>query len=51
MMIDPSKKEQIEVLRRVAERGLSFAIEKDYRFVDIFQHLLDEIKLLDILEK
>jgi len=38
--------EQLEILRRSAERGLSHAISfdsPDDGFVDCFQHLLDEI--------
>ena len=34
----------INIIRRVAERGLKRAQEKeDSEFVDIFQHILDEI--------
>jgi hypothetical protein len=36
--------DQLEVLRRISERGLSLAHRIDWRFVDIFQHLLDEIE-------
>ena len=37
----------IEVIRRIAERGLKRAQElEDSEFVDIFQHLLDELNLL-----
>jgi hypothetical protein len=36
-----------DVLRRIAERGLRMALELDPRFVDIFQHLIDEIDRLD----
>lgn len=35
-----------EILRRIAERGLSLAQEKDKQFIDIFQHMLDEIDRL-----
>lgn len=35
----------IIILRRVADRGLARAQEReDSEFIDIFQHLLDEIK-------
>ena len=34
---------QFDILRRSAERGLNLALEKDIEFVDIFQHMLDEI--------
>ena len=34
----------IQVIRRIAERGLKRAQEReDSEFVDIFQHILDEI--------
>lgn len=34
-----------DVLRRIAERGLSRAQEmEDSEFVDLFQHLLDELE-------
>ncbi|MCP5004339.1 MAG: hypothetical protein GY941_10435 [Planctomycetes bacterium] len=39
-----------EVLRRIAERGLHMAQvgqkEEDSKYIDIFQHLLDEIERL-----
>ena len=35
-----------DILRRIAERGMKMAHECDVRFVDIFQHLLDEIARL-----
>lgn len=35
-----------DILRRIAERGLKMALELDTRFVDFFQHLLDEIERL-----
>lgn len=38
--------EQKEILRRIAERGLRKALEEDPSFVDLFQHLLDEIERL-----
>lgn len=34
----------LDILRRIAERGMKLAHELDTRFVDIFQHLLDEIQ-------
>lgn len=37
-----------DVLRRIAERGLKRAQEqKDSEYVDIFQHLLDEIERIE----
>ena len=37
--------EQLEILRRISERGLNTAqINKESSYVDIFQHLLDEIQ-------
>lgn len=38
--------DQREILRRIAERGMKMAHEHDKQFVDIFQHLLDEIERL-----
>jgi hypothetical protein len=36
--------EQLEILRRIAERGLAFAeAEPAYREVDLWIHMLDEI--------
>jgi hypothetical protein len=46
-----SVKSQIDILRRVAERGLSYAIsfdDPDSGFVDLFQHILDEIAVLKV---
>ena len=46
----PYLAEQLEVLRRIAERGKKlaemrrFADDRDATFVDIFVHLLDEIE-------
>ena len=54
-MSDPYQQEQIEILRRIAERGKGLAErcierwddDKNYHtFVDLFQHLLDEIARL-----
>jgi hypothetical protein len=42
----PFQKEQIEIIRRIAERGLKMAHEKDLQFVDLFQHILDELNYL-----
>jgi len=45
---------EIAIIRRIAERGLTYAqSNKDSRYMDIFQHMLDEIerlKLKDIIE-
>jgi len=36
---------QLDIIRRIAERGLRAAQErKDSQFVDLFQHLLDELE-------
>lgn len=36
------------IIRRIAERGLKRAQErKDSEFVDVFQHMLDELELMD----
>ena len=45
----PFQSEQVEILRRIAERGLKLAQQGDpgdYKFIDVFQHLLDEIERL-----
>ena len=33
----------LSILRRIAERGLKFA-QEDTKYIDIFQHLIDEIE-------
>ena len=46
--------ENIEILRRIAERGLKVAQEEKENhsnFIDVFQHLLDEIKRLKLINK
>ena len=41
----------INVLRRIAERGLYRAQErKDSEYVDLFQHMLDEIERMEYTE-
>ena len=35
---------QFDILRRSAERGLNMSIKNDSEFVDIFQHMIDEIE-------
>lgn len=43
----PEQIERTEILRRIGERGLSKALsEQDDAYVDLFQHLLNEIELL-----
>lgn len=39
--------EQIQIIKRIAKKGLKFALEKDPAFVDTFQHLIDEIETLE----
>jgi hypothetical protein len=34
----------LDILRRTAKRGLKAAQECDSQFVDVFQHMLDEIQ-------
>ena len=34
----------LDILRRIAERGLKLAQSDGLMFIDIFQHMLDEIK-------
>ena len=39
---------EVNVIRRIAERGLKRAQDQeDSEFVDIFQHILDELERLD----
>lgn len=38
--------EQIDILRRITERGLRVAQEENSKYIDVFQHLLDEIERL-----
>lgn len=43
--VDDYVLDQLTILRRTAERGRAFALEKEEtRFVDLFQHMLDEIE-------
>ena len=37
----------IDIIRRSAERGLTLALELDNRFIDIFQHILDELQRIN----
>lgn len=42
--------EQIEILRRIVESGMSEVIKaNDDKYVDLFQHLLDEIERLKLM--
>lgn len=34
----------MDVIRRIAERGIRLAVETDPKFVDLFQHMLDEVQ-------
>ena len=36
--------DQLEILRRIADRGMNMAHDLEPSFIDIFQHLLDEIE-------
>jgi hypothetical protein len=44
----PEMIEHLEILRRIAERGLKLAqqdlFDGDTRYLDLFQHMLDEIE-------
>lgn len=40
----------LDILRRIADRGLNLALKIDPRFVDLFQHLKDEIERIKIKE-
>lgn len=48
---DQHQASDLEIIRRIADRGLSIAQAEDAKFVDIFQHLLDEIKRCYIAER
>lgn len=58
-MLEPHEKEQLENIRRIAERGLTQATNLFYggkkvceldlaRSIDIWHHLIDELKRLKI---
>lgn len=38
----------LDIIRRIADRGLNIAQESDKRFIDIFQHILDEINRIPV---
>jgi hypothetical protein len=38
--------EHLYILRCIAERGLTLSLKEDIKFVDLFQHMLDEIERL-----
>lgn len=40
-----------DILRRIAERGKTLAINKESEYVDLFQHMLDEIERIKIIYK
>jgi hypothetical protein len=40
-----------DIIRRIAKRGLALAQQEGPQFIDLFQHLLDEIERCDILPK
>lgn len=43
----PNVNERLEILRRIAERGISYGQHCEYtRVVDLFQHMLDELARL-----
>ncbi len=41
--------EQLEILRRIGERGLKQAQDNDTVSIDCWQHMLDEIKRTQII--
>ncbi len=43
-MTNSEVEEQFEILRRIAERGRNLAHDADTRFIDLFQHTLDELE-------
>lgn len=46
-MHSPLTLSQISIIRRTAERGLKLAQQEDKKFIDIFQHMLDELERLE----
>lgn len=44
---NPTIKEQLEILRRIAERGLKKSHELHSPLLDLFQHMLDELRRTD----
>lgn len=52
----PDQQEQLDILRRIAERGRTAAESYDrdvgdpraYQFTDLFQHILDELDRLAV---
>lgn len=40
------QKEQLDIIRRTAERGRWFALNHGPNFVEVFQHILDELERL-----
>jgi len=38
--------EHMEIIRRICDRGLELSLSQDERFVDVFQHIKDELARL-----
>lgn len=48
--MSPYQQEQLDIVRRTAERGKTLALSRGVegsRFVDVFQHMLDELKRIN----
>ena len=41
----------LDIIRRIAERGLAEAQKSEDKYIDIFQHLLDELARIKELDK
>jgi hypothetical protein len=41
---------QLEIIRRIAERGLKFSQDNKSECVDLFQHILDELERIKLKE-
>jgi len=44
MGMEPELEERLQILRRIAERGLRLSQQRGPEFVDLFQHMLDELQ-------
>jgi len=48
----PSSLEDLENIRRMAERGRDYSLEeKEHDYVDMFQHILDNVNWIKSNEK
>jgi len=42
--------EELENIRRMAERGRNWCAEREYDFVDVFQHIIDLVEQIKVQE-